>query len=94
MCEQMGVRFTKDKDSDYVLVGIDIDKSVRVEGAWNAVVAIITDTDIMDETAQKAIELNPETEKDYKAYMEIAEKQAIEKMLDSADGNFKIIRKS
>ena len=94
MCEQMGVRFTKDKDSDYVLVGIDIEKSVRVEGAWNAVVAIITDTDIMDETAKKAIEMNPETEKDYKAYMEIAEKQAIEKMLDSADGNFKIIRKS
>lgn len=93
MCEQMGVRFTKDKDADYALVGIDIDKSVRVEGAWDAVVSIITDPDIMDDAAKKAIEMNPETRKDYQACMEIAEKKAVEKMLDNVDGNFKIIRK-
>lgn len=90
----MGVRFTKDKDADYALVGIDIDKSVRVEGAWDAVVSIITDPDIMDDAAKKAIEMNPETRKDYQACMEMAENEAIGKMLDNADGNFKIIRKS
>ena len=78
----MGVRFTKDKDGDAVPVGVDMSKSVRVEGAWNAIVRIVTNDQLMDEKAIEAINMNPDTKADYEARMAKIE----QKELDAAIG--------
>lgn len=78
----MGVRFTKDKDGDAVPVGVDMSRSVRVEGAWNAIVRIVTNDQLMDEKAIEAINMNPDTKADYEARMAKIE----QKELDAAIG--------
>ena len=76
MMEQLGVRFTKDKDDDYVLKGIDFDKSVRINSEWSKIVSVVTDVDLMNKTALDAIYMNPETKADYEA--QCAREEAIE----------------
>ena len=76
MMEQLGVKFTKDKDDDYVLKGVDFDKSVRINSEWSKIVSVVTDVDLMNETALEAINRNPETKADYEA--QCAREDAIE----------------
>lgn len=76
MMESVGIHFHKDNDGDDVPDGVDVGQSVRVESEWNKVVAIVTDADLMDETALDAINMNPETKKDYEAIMARSEAQA------------------
>ena len=67
MMEQLGVKFKKDKDGDYVLSGIDFDNSVRVNSAWKKIVDVVMDVELMNQTALEAINMNPITKADYEA---------------------------
>ena len=65
MCEQLGVRFGTDKDGDTILLGVNINDSVRVTSTWSKIVDTLGDADLLDKTAEDAINLNPETKKEY-----------------------------
>lgn len=67
MIGTLGVKFTKDNDGDYVPAGVDVTKSVRVNSEWNIIVNLLTNSEIMDEDALAAINLNPDVKADYEA---------------------------
>lgn len=90
MCEQLGVKFTKDKDGDYVLLGINLDKSLRVQQAWDAIVNVVTDAELMDETALKAINMNPEVKADYEREIAKADAVELEEALGDLSSKFKV----
>lgn len=67
MIGTLGVKFTKDNEGDYVPAGVDVTKSVRVNSEWNVIVNLLTNSEIMDENALAAINLNPDVKADYEA---------------------------
>lgn len=76
MCEKLGIKFCIDNDGDTVLIGVNINNSIRVNSQWNTIVDILGNTELLDETALHAINLNPETKKEYEE--EVAKKNAEE----------------
>lgn len=92
MMEQHGVRFTKDDDGDFILKGIRMDDSLRVEQAWNAIVDIVTDEDLMDKTAMDAINMNPETKADFERNVEKINEQEIQGKIEDLSSKFKVTK--
>ena len=90
MCSQMGIKFEKDKDGDMVLKGIDFDKSLRVQQAWDAIVEVVTNEELMDETALKAINLNPETKAGYEREIAKADAEELQDALGNLSTKFKV----
>jgi len=90
MAEQLGVKFTTDKDGDYVLKGISVEKSVRVDSAWNRIVDIVTDDELMDEMVLKAINMNPEAKKDYEATVAKEEEEMMVNAMGDLSSKFKV----
>ena len=90
MMEQLGVRFVKDKDGDFALLGIEFDKSVRVEANWNSIVSIVTDDNLMDEMALEAINMNPKAKADYEAIVAKEEQAELDDALGDLGSKFKI----
>jgi hypothetical protein len=82
LMQVLGVKFTKDNDGDDVPIGVDIAESVRVESVWNNIVRKLTDAELMDEMAIKAINLNPETKADYESIIAKQEQLALEKAIE------------
>lgn len=74
MAESQGVRFHIDKDGDTLLTGVDVERSVRVNAAWNAIVRVIDNEDLAEQTTGKAIQLNPVVNRECERRM--AEKRA------------------
>jgi hypothetical protein len=90
MCGQMGVKFAKDKDGDMVLMGIDFDKSLRVQQAWDAIVDVVTNEELMDEAALKAINLNPVTKAGYEREIAKADADELQEALGTLSTKFKV----
>lgn len=90
----MGVKFTKDKDGDYVPVGVDMAQSVRVESAWNAIVKIVTNEELMDAKAVEAINMNPEAKAGYEARVAQCEKKELDAAIGELGTKFKVNRTS
>lgn len=90
MVEQLGVRFTTDKDGDYILKGILMENSVRVDSAWNKIVAIVTDDELMDQMVLKAINMNPEAKKDYEATIAKEEEKMMVDAMGDLSTKFKV----
>lgn len=82
LMQTLGIKFCKDDDGDDVPIGVDIAKSVRVESEWNNIVRKLTDADLMDEMAIKAINLNPETKADYENILAKQEKVELDKAIE------------
>ena len=90
MVRQLGVKFGRDKDGDAQLLGIDFDKSVRVEAAWNAIVRIVTDSELMDEKALEAINMNPTVKADYEALVAREEEKELNVAIGDLSSRFKV----
>ena len=92
MAEQLGVKFTTDKDGDYILKGVLVEKSVRVDSAWNKIVNIVTDDELMDQMVLKAINLNPEAKKDYEATVAKEEEKIMMEAMGDLSSKFKVTK--
>lgn len=90
----LGVKFTTDKDGDSVPVGVDMSQSVRVESAWNAIVKIVTDEELMDAKAIEAINMNPDTKADYEARIARIEQKEMDAAIGELGTKFKVNRTS
>ena len=82
MMEAHGVKFTVDKDGDKVPVGVDMSQSVRVNSAWNDIVSILTDEELMDRKAIEAIEQNPKVKEDYERILAEQEQATMQDALE------------
>ena len=90
MMEQLGVRFEKDKDNDYVIKGVDFNNSLRVNSAWDTIVNVVTDEGIMDETALAAINMNPKVKADYDAIIAKEEEKELSQAIGDLSTKFKV----
>ena len=92
MMEQLGVKFVKDADGDYILKGVVMEDSLRVEQAWNAIVDVVTDEDLMDKTALEAINMNPETKADYERIIEKDKEREVKEAIGDLSSKFKVTK--
>ena len=90
MMEQLGVRFEKDKDNDYVIKGVDFNNSLRVNSAWDTIVNVVTDENIMDATALAAINMNPKVKADYEAIIAKEEEKELSQAIGDLSTKFKV----
>jgi hypothetical protein len=91
MCEAQGIKFRTVCGNEKNLVGVDVENSVRVNAAWNAIVDTINDDELSDETARKAIEMNPDAEEEYNDLFAEIETERDEKKRKEMEEGFKML---
>ena len=101
MCEAQGVRFCTVNGNERKLVGIDIHQSVRVNAIWNRIIDILSDKELANETASRAIDINPKAQEKYAdIFAEYDAKEEAQKRAEMEDGfkmleeKFKVTRQS
>ena len=84
MCEKIGMRFATDKDGDTIIVGVNVNDSVRVTSTWNAIVEKLGDDRLLDDAATRALCLNPEEKRRFEeqAAREKAVREERERVID------------
>lgn len=92
MSESLGVRLSTDKYGLYEIEGVSIGKNLRVTKAWNDFIEKLEDEDLMDESARKAIELNPKIAEDYRMSIEDDDRKRMESQLTKLGEKFKVTR--
>ena len=92
MAESLGFKTETDKFGLPDIKGFDCDANVRVKWAWSDFIKDLQDNDLMDESALRAIELNPKTKADYERQLaEDAQKQ-LDDGLDKLSEKFKVTK--
>ena len=92
MAESLGIKTEADKFGLPDIKGFDCDANVRVKWAWSDFIKDLQDNDLMDESALRAIELNPKTKADYERQLaEDAQKQ-LDDGLDKLSEKFKVTK--
>jgi hypothetical protein len=92
MIQQLGVKFTRDSDGDYVITGASVSDSVRVNSVWNEIVAIMTDPDMQDQTAVDAINMNPKSKEEFDRTIAASEKKELDMAIGNLCSKFKVGR--
>lgn len=90
MAEVMGIKTVRDEYGCYDISGFDGEKSQRVKWAWEDFILDLRDDDLMDESAKKAIDLNPKAKEEYKAAIEDEEKKRMSVATDKLSKKFKV----
>jgi len=93
MLKAIGIRTEENEKGDRDLVGFNPLSYVRVEWAWDDFLADVRNDDLMDETAKKAIELNPSVAEAYKKELEDAENSKFQQEVDKLGDKFKLTKK-
>lgn len=92
MAESLGIKTEADKFGLPDIKGFDCDANVRVKWAWSDFIKDLQDNDLMDESALRAINLNPKTKADYERQLaEDAQKQ-LDDGLDKLSEKFKVTK--
>lgn len=89
MCEALGVKYSVNADGDTVLLGIDLNKNLRVSNVWNSIIRTLDDADLADETAKRALDCNPVARQNYKEIMDEFEREKEEKKRQEMEEGFK-----
>ena len=71
-------------------VDVDIFKNNRCSSAWDAMMEVIRDDDLMDKVAEKAIHLNPTIEAKYRQELETIEEQRKQEMFSDLADKYKV----
>lgn len=89
MCEAQGLKFSGGNEKK--LLGVEVDKSARVNAAWKVIVCMLTDEELGDATASKAIAMNSQSNEDYpEIYAEEAARREQQKQQEMEEG-FKML---
>ena len=92
MSESLGIKVEKDKYGCFDVAGFDGEKNQRVQWAWDDFISDLRDDDLMDEAAQKAIELNPKAREEYKSALEDEERKQNAKNAEKLSEKFKVTK--
>ena len=93
MSEALGIKVEKDKFGLYDIVGLNADKCPRITWAWDDFIKALRDEDLMDESAERALEFNPTIKREYERTLEEEEQKELKKGLDKLCERFKVTRK-
>jgi len=92
MAESLGIKTEADKFGLPDIKGFDCDANVRVKWAWIDFIKDLQDNDLMEESALRAINLNPKIKADYERQLaEDAQKQ-LDDGLDKLSEKFKVTK--
>jgi len=92
MAESLGIKTEADKFGLPGIKGFDCDANVRVEWAWSDFIKDLQDNDLMDESALRAIELNPKTKEDYERILEEDAQKELDEGIDKLSEKFKVTK--
>lgn len=92
MAESLGIKTEADKFGLPDIKGFDCDANVRVKWAWSDFIKDLQDNDLMDESALRAIELNPKTKADYERILEEDAQKQLDDGLDKLSEKFKVTK--
>lgn len=93
MSDSLGFKTEADKYGLPDIKGFNVDANVRVRWAWSDFINNLQDEDLMDESARRAIELNPKVESDYKKVIEESEAKQMEESVEKLSEKFKVTKK-
>jgi hypothetical protein len=92
MAESLGIKTEADKFGLPDIKGFDCDANVRVKWAWSDFIKDLQDNDLMDESALRAIELNPKMKADYERLLEEDDQKQLDDGLDKLSEKFKVTK--
>lgn len=93
MSESLGFVMTKDRFGLPDIDNFDCDANQRVKWAWQDFIKDLQDNDLMDESALRAINLNPKVAEDYHKLIAEEEQQQMDKSVDKLSEKFKVTKK-
>lgn len=93
MSESLGFVMTKDRLGLPDIDNFDCDANQRVKWAWQDFIKDLQDNDLMDESALRAINLNPKVAEDYHKLIAEEEQQQMDKSVDKLSEKFKVTKK-
>ena len=93
MSESLGFVMTKDRFGLPDIDHFDCDANQRVKWAWQDFIKDLQDNDLMDESALRAINLNPKVAEDYHKLIAEEEQQQMDKSVDKLSEKFKVTKK-
>lgn len=93
MSESLGFVMTKDRFGLPDIDNFDYDANQRVKWAWQDFIKDLQDNDLMDESALRAINLNPKVAEDYHKLIAEEEQQQMDKSVDKLSEKFKVTKK-
>ena len=92
MAESLGFKTDTDKFGLPDIKGFDCDANLRVKCAWNDFIESLQNNDLMDESALRAIELNPKTKADYERILEEDAQKHLDEGIDKLSEKFKVTK--
>ena len=92
MAESLGIKTEADKFGLPDIKGFDCDANVRVKWAWEDFIKDLQDNDLMDESALRAIELNPKIKEDYERQLEEDAQKELDDGIKKLSDKFKVIK--
>lgn len=90
MAESLGIKTEADKFGLPCINGFDCNANVRVKWAWDDFMKDLRDNDLMDESALRAIELNPKTKADYERQLAEDAQKKLNEGIDKLSEKFKV----
>lgn len=92
LCDTIGLKTKANKDGSYDVIGYNPENCIRFTWAWKDLIDAFRNDDLMDESAKKAIELNPNVQSEYERILKEEEKKQNDEVADKLEGKFKVSR--
>lgn len=93
MSDSIGFKTEKDRHGSFDIIGFDCDANQRVKWAWGDFIKDLRDNDLMDESAVRAIELNPTIAEDYHRELEAEERAKMDAKTEALSEKFKVTKR-
>lgn len=90
LCNSLGIRTAKDEHGYWMLADFDPEKNLRFMWAWDDLMKTLRNDDLMDDAARKAIDLNPEVQREYSQILAEEEKKAMDNGIEQLSSKYKI----
>lgn len=91
-CNVLGVKFCKDKNGDYSLLGMKLEESSVFQAYWEKVIRTIRDEDLLDMAGREAIEQNEAVRVQYEKELEAIERSEYESEVGRLSDKFKVVQ--
>lgn len=92
MCDLLGMLMEKDRYGYWMLKGFNAEENLQFKAAWKRIMTVLRDDDLMDEAAQKAIDLNPKVQEEYQHIIKEEEEKLMAESVEKLGEKFKVKR--
>lgn len=90
--ESIGIKVGRDSHGFYELSGLNVLSSTRITWAWDDFINSMRDDDLMDESALRAISLNPTIEEGYRKAIQEEDEKDLSSSIEKLGEKFKVTK--